>query len=153
MGIDGGGPMNVVPDLAIVRANVRVRTPDEQSVVEQQLQAIVEKFGQVDGIEVSLHGGFRSPPKPITPSMEEVMQRIEKCGSALGVDIQWSGTGGASDGNKFAAAGLPNIDSMGPCGGRIHSDEEFLVVDSLVPRAKLSALVLLDYAQQVAAKS
>lgn len=152
-GIDGGGPMNVVPELAIVRANVRVRTPDEQLVVEQQLQAIVEKFGQVDGIEVSLHGGFRSPPKPITPLMEEVMQRIEKCGSALGVDIQWSGTGGASDGNKFAAAGLPNIDSMGPCGGRIHSDEEFLVVDSLVPRAKLSALVLLDYAQQVAAKS
>ena len=148
--IDGGSPMNVVPDLAIVRANVRVRTAADQTNVEQQLESITQTFSKLDGIEVSLHGGFRSPPKPITPGMQAVMQRIEKCGSALGVDIKWSGTGGASDGNKFAAAGLPNIDSMGPCGGRIHSDEEFLVVDSLVPRAKLSALVLFDFAAQVA---
>ena len=148
--IDGGSPMNVVPDLAIVRANVRVRIAEEQITVEQQLKSIAETFNKLDGIEVSLHGGFRSPPKPITLEMESVMQRIEKCGSALGVDIKWSGTGGASDGNKFAAAGLPNIDSMGPCGGRIHSDEEFLIVESLVPRAKLSALVLLDFANEVA---
>ena len=148
--IDGGSPMNVVPDLAIVRANVRVRTAAEQAVVEQQLESIAKTFSHFDGIEVSLHGEFRSPPKPITPEMETVMRRIEKCGSGLGIDIKWSGTGGASDGNKFAAAGLPNIDSMGPCGGRIHSNEEFLVVESLVPRAKLSALVLLDFANQVA---
>ena len=148
--IDGGSPMNVVPDLAIVRANVRVRTAEEQASVERQLESVALKFNKLDGIKVSLHGGFRSPPKPITPEMETVMQRIENSGAALGVDIQWSGTGGASDGNKFAAAGLPNIDSMGPCGGRIHSDEEFLIVESLVPRAKLSALVLLDFANQVA---
>ena len=114
--------------------------------IRDRLKAVAAKFSELDGIEASLHGGFRSPPKPITPDMEVVMQRIEKCGSALGVDVKWQGTGGASDGNKFAAAGLPNIDSMGPCGGRIHSDEEFLVVESLVPRAKLAALVLLDYA-------
>ena len=150
--IDGGSPMNVVPDLAIVRVNVRVRTADEQKTVEQQLESVAQTLSQLDGIEVSLHGEFRSPPKPITPGMEAVMQRIEKCGSPLGIDIQWSGTGGASDGNKFAAAGLPNIDSMGPCGGRIHSNEEFLIVDSLVPRAKLTALVLLDFANQVAGR-
>ena len=148
--IDGGSPTNVVPDLAIVRVNVRVRTAEAQVEVEQQLSEVVKTFGQLDGIDVSLHGEFGSPPKPITPEMETVMERIEKCGAALDVDIQWSGTGGACDGNKFAAMGLPNIDSMGPCGGRIHSDEEFLIVESLVPRAKLSALVLLDYARQVA---
>ena len=148
--IDGGSPTNVVPDLAIVRVNVRVRTAEGQVEVEQQLSEVVKTFGQLEGIDVSLDGEFGSPPKPITPEMETVMERIEKCGAALDVDIQWSGTGGACDGNKFAAMGLPNIDSMGPCGGRIHSDEEFLIVESLVPRAKLSALVLLDYARQVA---
>ena len=151
--IDGGSPTNVVPDLAIARVNVRVRTAEAQAKVEQQLDEVLETFGQLDGIDVSLHGGFRSPPKPITPEMETVMKRIEKCGAALDVDIQWNGTGGACDGNKFAAMGLPNIDSMGPCGGRIHSDEEFLIVESLVPRAKLSALVLLDFAQQTADSS
>lgn len=56
--------------------------------------------------------------------------------------------GGGSDGNKFAAAGLPNIDSLGPGGGSIHSPDEFLLVDSLVPRTKLAALVLLSLAAE-----
>jgi glutamate carboxypeptidase len=34
------------------------------------------------------------------------------------------------------------IDTMGACGGNIHSPQEFLQVDSLVPRARLTALVL-----------
>ena len=44
------------------------------------------------------------------------------------------------------AAGLPNIDTLGPVGGNIHSDEEFVFVDSLVPKAKLAAMVLADFA-------
>ena len=145
--ITGGGALNVVPDLAIVRFNVRVRTPDQQVQVEHQLTTLEEQFNQLDGIEVRLDGCFSSPPKPITPEMESLQRRIERCGNSLGMDVQWRGTGGASDGNKFADAGLPNIDSLGPCGGRIHSQDEFLIPESLVLRAKLSALILMDYAQ------
>jgi len=74
-----------------------------------------------------------------------MQHRIESCGEALGIPIQWRGTGGASDGNRFAAAGLPNIDTLGPCGDHIHSDQEFLMPESLVPRAKLAALVLMSF--------
>lgn len=146
--ISGGGALNTVPDLAIVRVNIRVRTPEEQAVVEGQLADLTKQFSELDGIAVSLHGTFSSPPKPITPGMERVQKQIENCGQALGMELAWRGTGGASDGNKFAAAGLPNIDSLGPCGGRIHSDEEFLIPESLVPRAKLSALILMSYAAE-----
>lgn len=146
--ISGGGALNTVPDLAIVRVNVRVRTPEEQAEVEQQMSSITARFNELDGISVTLHGTFSSPPKPITPEMERVQNRIENCAKALGMDLNWRGTGGASDGNKFAAAGLPNVDSLGPCGGRIHSDEEFLIPESLVPRAKLATLILLNYASE-----
>lgn len=146
--ISGGGALNTVPDLAIVRVNIRVRTPEEQAVVEGQLADVTKRFSELDGITVSLHGTFSSPPKPITPGMERVQRQIENCGQALGMELAWRGTGGASDGNKFAAAGLPNIDSLGPCGGRIHSAEEFLIPESLVPRAKLSALILMSYAAE-----
>ena len=60
--------------------------------------------------------------------------------------VNWTGTGGASDGNKFAAAGLPNVDTLGPAGGKIHSENEFLIPESLVPRAKLTTLMLLSLA-------
>lgn len=151
--IEGGGALNVVPDLAIVRINARVRTPEEQTRVETSLAQLAESFAAADGFSVKLYGYFSSPPKPMTDGMNQVQKRIEQCSQALGIEIGWRGTGGASDGNKFAAAGLPNIDSLGPCGGKIHSQDEFLVPDSLVPRAKLSALILLSYAAETAHSS
>lgn len=144
--IDGGSPMNVVPAVGIVRFNARVKTPNEQSLVENQIQALVKDFDSRTDFSVTVLGDFRSPPKPITPPMRKLMDRIGQCGAAIGIPVEWQGTGGASDGNKFAAAGLPNIDSLGPCGGRIHSDQEFLIPESLVPRAKLAALILMSHA-------
>jgi glutamate carboxypeptidase len=76
------------------------------------------------------------------------MEMVESCGRDLGLPIDWRDSGGASDGNKLAAAGLPNIDTLGPRGGNIHSPEEFLLLDSLVERAKLTALLLMKLASQ-----
>lgn len=39
------------------------------------------------------------------------------------------------------------METLGVRGGAIHSDREFLVVDSLVERAKLSALLLMRLAR------
>jgi glutamate carboxypeptidase len=79
----------------------------------------------------------------------ELQLRIEKCAEILGKEINWRGTGGASDGNKFAAAGLPNIDTLGPRGGDIHSMDEYLIPESLVPSAKLVTLILLSFANEI----
>lgn len=144
--INGGGALNAVPDLAVGRVNVRVVDTDQQKMVEAKFAGLVEKYNQLDGISVSLTGEFSSPPKPIDDGVKQMQARIEACGEALGMDVKWRGTGGASDGNRFAAAGLPNIDTLGPCGDHIHSDQEFLIPESLVPRAKLAALVLMSFA-------
>lgn len=151
--IAGGDALNVVPDLAIVRVNVRVVSVDQQKQVEAKLSELATMFGKKDGIQVEVSGGFASPPKPMTPEIEALQRQIEASAEALGQSIAWMGTGGTCDGNKFAAAGLPNVDSLGPIGGRIHSDEEFLVPESLVPKAKLAALVLLGYARNGELKS
>jgi glutamate carboxypeptidase len=50
------------------------------------------------------------------------------------------------DGNRLAAAGLTNVDTMGVRGGDIHSPNEYLLIDSLTERAKLSALLLMKLA-------
>ena len=146
--VAGGGALNVVPDLAVLRFNARVKSTEDQEWVTEQLASLVAEFHQRDGFSVDCHGEFSSPPKPITPELESLQARIERSGQALGLHIHWQGTGGASDGNKFAAAGLANIDTMGPCGGHIHSSDEFLVPSSLVPRAKLAALTMLAFAQE-----
>ena len=41
---------------------------------------------------------------------------------------------------------MPVVDTMGARGGDIHSDAEYLIVDSLAERARLSALALFRIA-------
>ena len=64
----------------------------------------------------------------------------------LGLKLATRASGGASDGNRLAAAGLPNIDTLGVRGDRIHSPDEYMVIDSLVERAQLVALLLIKIA-------
>jgi glutamate carboxypeptidase len=144
--IEGGGPVNVVPDLALCRFNIRMTTPDEQTKLQATLHRLVDAFNQKEGFRVELHGGFTRPPKLMTAEQEKLFHLVKECGAALGQDISWKNTGGCCDGNNLAAAGLPNVDTLGVRGGEIHSDREYMLLDSLTERAKLSALLLMRLA-------
>ena len=78
--------------------------------------------------------------------VEEHLMACETCSRELGIPITWRSSGGASDGNKLAAAGLPVIDTLGPIGAHLHSPSEYLVLPSLQERAKLATLILLKLA-------
>src|SRR6185437_7013734 len=82
--VEGGGPVNVVPDLAICRFNVRVRTPDEQRGVVGDIKRIVAEAGTRDGIRVELHGGFHRPPKPLDDATRRLLDATVACGKDLG---------------------------------------------------------------------
>ena len=143
--IDGGGPNNVVPDHAIVRVNLRPRTAEAQRRAEALLDDVMKQVARTREVELSLHGGFGRPPKPFEPAAG-LFGFVARCGADLGQSIAWRDTGGVCDGNIVAAQGVPVIDTMGVRGGAIHSAEEYLIVDSLVERAQLSALAIMRLA-------
>ena len=144
--IHGGGATNVVPDCCVHKFNVRLEQPDDEVWCMQQLHQILDNINQREGITLTLHGGFSRKPKILTPANKKLFTMAQGFGQALGMDINIKPTGGCCDGNNLAAAGIPNIDTLGVQGGAIHSDQEYLLVDSLVPRAKLSAAILLSLA-------
>lgn len=144
--LEGGGANNVVPDLAIVRFNVRLSETDDMVWFEQELLEILKDLNNRDGIKAKLHGGFTRPPKPMAPPNAALFEMTRAAGSALGVDIRWKSTGGVCEGNNLWAAGCPNVDTLGVCGGEIHSDREYVILSSFVQRARLSALMLLKFA-------
>jgi len=149
--IDGGGALNVVPDLAICRFNVRIKETEDQTWLLSAIENIVERANSEEGYTAKLHGGFSRPPKPMTPSLQHLFDLLQACGSELNIPIHYKPTGGCCDGNNLAAAGLPNIDTLGVRGANIHSDKEFIITDSLTERAKLSALILHKLASGEAA--
>lgn len=144
--IGGGGPTNVVPDLAQCAFNVRVATPEEQVFVENELTDLQAQFNAREGFGLKIHGGFTRPPKILTPANERLFDYIKSCGADLGMSLHAKPTGGCCDGNNLAAAGLPNVDTLGVRGANIHSSDEYMIIPSLTERAQLSALLLLRLA-------
>lgn len=141
--IDGGGPNNVVPDLAILRVNMRPKTTDDQEIAARLIAKALDETAKQHDVFIEAHGGFGRPPKPLTEEAEALFTLVRSAGDDLGQAIDWQPTGGVCDGNNIAACGVPVVDTMGVRGGKIHSSEEYLIVDSLKERAQLSALTIL----------
>lgn len=144
--IHGGGALNVVPELCVVRFNVRTAIPEDEQWFEDRLRALLAELAARDGIRCELRGGFTRPPKRWSQENRLLADWIADAGRDLGLELEYRPTGGCCDGNNLAAAGLPNIDTMGVVGGKIHSDAEYMIAPSLVERARLSALLLLRVA-------
>jgi glutamate carboxypeptidase len=148
--IEGGSPSNVVPDLAILRVNLRPRTPDIEAEVKAEIDDLVAAVSREREVKIEASGGFGRPPKPLTPDAEALFRLVREAGEDLGQTIAWKPSGGVCDGNNIAACGVPVVDTMGVRGGKIHSMEEYLITDSLGERASLSALAIMRLMREAA---
>ena len=66
----------------------------------------------------------------------------------LGQRLPFGKTGGVCDGNILVAEGLPTIDTLGVVGGKIHTVDEYIRIDSLTERVQLAALFIMNLAEQ-----
>ena len=144
--IEGGSPSNVVPDLAVLRVNLRPSTPQIEADAKRAIDKAIAAVASEHDVRIEVSGGFARPPKPLTPRAEALFNMVKQVGADLGQQIAWQPSGGVCDGNNIAACGVPVVDTMGVRGGKIHSIEEFLIVDSLAERAALSALTIMRLA-------
>ncbi len=146
--IDGGGPNNVVPDLAILRVNFRPGDAAATALAQAALDDAIATVSAAHDVHIHLHGSFNRPPKPIDSQSARLFDLVRDAGADLGLPIAWKATGGVCDGNNIAACGVPVVDTMGARGGAIHSTEEFLIPESLPERAALSVLTILRLAER-----
>ena len=144
--VEGGSAVNVVADRAVCRFNVRMVHERDVPMIQAWIDQAVATVRRRDSIRIELHGGITSPPKPMDNLTRQIFDHLAACGDQLDIPIRWLPSGGVCDGNKLAAAGLPTIDTLGPRGGGLHSPQEYLLLDSLTERAKLSALLLMKLA-------
>ncbi|WP_374579679.1 M20/M25/M40 family metallo-hydrolase, partial [Phenylobacterium sp.] len=143
--IDGGAPLNMVPDIAVVRFNIRLPDAEAGEWALDYVKAHVAATA-ADGIEAELHGGFTRPAKPFNAAQQQLFGAVKEAGALIGQEIAWAPSGGVCEGNNLFAAGLPNVDTLGVRGGDIHSEDEYAWPESFVERAQLSALLLAKLA-------
>jgi glutamate carboxypeptidase len=144
--IDGGGPLNIVPDLAVLRFNVRLPGAGDTAWLDRAIAEAMRE-GEGEGLALSLHGGVNRPPKPFGAAQQGLFEAVRRVGELIGQPIAWQPSGGVCEGNNLLAAGLPGIDTLGVRGGDIHSEREFAIPESFAERAQLSALLLAKLAE------
>lgn len=142
--IDGGAPLNMVPDVAVVRFNVRFPDAEAAAWFEAEVARIVTDAGE--DLRAHLHGAITRGAKPFNAAQRQLFGAVRDVGALLGQDIAWKPSGGVCEGNNLFASGLPNVDTLGVRGGDIHSEAEHAWPDSFVERAQLSALILMKLA-------
>ena len=133
---------NVVPDLATIEVDVRGMTADELAAAVAAVRDIIGEPGVPDvTVELSEMAGW-APMEKLERS-GRLADHVKAIAARLGFSTLDVSTGGASDANTTSGMGVPSIDGLGPIGGRDHSPDEYLEVDSIVPRTTLLAGLLL----------
>ena len=140
--ISGGTAFNVVPAAAVLQFNVRCQSVDQQLELDAKMKAVIHETAQQSEVALEISGGFSRPPKSISPANQLLMDWVVESGKQLDIDVQFKDTGGCCDGNNLAAVGVPNVDTLGVLGGQIHTADEFMLINSLTERAKLSLNIL-----------
>ncbi|MFZ4126025.1 MAG: hydrolase [Rickettsiales bacterium] len=144
--MDGGGALNVVPDLAILHYNVRTKSSEDEAWATDAVAQICLDIEEQFEVRVVPHGFFTRSPKPMSGENQKIFDLVQQCGRELGMTIGIKPSGGCCDGNNLWKHGLANVDTLGVRGENIHSAQEIVHLDSLAERAKLSALLMMKLA-------
>ena len=139
--LQGGRRTNVVADRAVMQVEVRAVTTAafEQAMVEVARIVAATTVPGARAVLVPTHG---HPPMERTPAVGALVAVAQGVARDLGFEVGEAATGGAGDANTTAAAGLPTIDGLAPVGGDAHGPDEWLELDSVVPRTALLAGLL-----------
>jgi glutamate carboxypeptidase len=133
--VQGGTIANVVPAEAQAMLDVRSphRTDFDWAVGE------LERVGEYDGLRVRLEDAGVWPGIEPGPAGRRLLDEARNIAASLGKALAGQTTGGMSDGCWTDAAGIPTLDGFGPVGGRDHSPEEYMLLDSVPLRCGLLA--------------
>lgn len=142
--IAGGQKPYVVPDHAELELDIRVPSLAEQRRVLDSLDRITDSQ-PTSGTTAKLEGSFHRPPMEPTDATYAYAQQLRDIAAAQGYPLGLGTSGGASDGNITASV-IPTLDGLGTHGGRAHSPDEYIDVDSLFSKCAALAgfLVSLD---------
>ena len=138
----GGTRPNVVAEEAILEVDLRATSRASLEAAEAAVRAIAATTAVPD-IHVTVEETARHWPMERLERSGRLVLHAQALAGRLGFKLADASTGGASDANTTAGLGVPTLDGLGPIGGNDHSPEEYLEVDSIVPRTTLLAGLLL----------
>jgi glutamate carboxypeptidase len=134
--------MNTIAPWAAGEIDVRYVDPADKDDILARIAAIIGR-SCVPGTsaELTVKGEFL--PLTQSPAAQRLFELYVDAAAATGFTTGGEFTGGCADSGFTAAVGAPTLCGVGPVGGHAHTPDEFLRIDSLVPRAQACARTIL----------
>jgi glutamate carboxypeptidase len=140
---EGGNASNVIPDHAIVKADVRAFRPEEFDRIEKGLQELAAHTSIPD-VQVQARLTRTFPPWPRAASTDALLARAQRLYAEIGGTLTEAVVGSSADVALAAETGTPSIDGVGIRGGGAHGPEDYAELASIVPRVYLLTRMLMD---------
>ena len=140
--VTGGQTVNTVAPSAGAEIDLRFITPVDCDAAMAQIERIVAT-STIKGTSATLTVAGKFMPLVETPAAKAMYDHYAACADELGTPIRGEFTGGCADSGFAAEVGAPTICAIGPVGGKAHTPDEYLEVDSMVPRARMLALAIM----------
>ncbi|MEB0043347.1 MULTISPECIES: M20 family metallopeptidase [unclassified Pseudomonas] len=144
--IEGGSKPNVVCEKASVTVDVRFQDVSDWERVAAAMETI---RGHSDVYNKKLQQGTRTElvqlaEMPLLPdsNTHTLVVQAQEVAQSLGQSFKARGVGYGSDGNNLASQNISILVGLGPYGGGMHSDKEFMQLSSYGDRlALVTALI------------
>lgn len=140
--VEGGRSVNTVAPFAAAEVDVRFKT---LAAMEDIMARIRDVLGvvHVPGTETRIVREGRFLPLEEKDSNRSLFEAYAQGAREVGFEVEGEYTGGSADSGFTSAIGTPTLCGTGPVGAGSHSEDEYMLVDTLVPRAKALALTVL----------
>jgi glutamate carboxypeptidase len=139
--IAGGTRPNVVPESCRLEVDLRAATVAEFEAAQAEVEAVLVSPTVAD-TTASLRVVAAHHPMEKSAAGARLVQLAQSIAGELGFEVRDTLTGGASDANTTAGAGLPTLDGLGPIGGDDHAPPEWLDLTSVEPRTTMLAALI-----------
>jgi len=137
-------PVNVIPDYAWAQADLRLMYNDEYERILQDAQKLAKKK-LISDTQVKFDLFRGRPPFTKNDKTDLLVNTMREIyAKELGMTLKVEGSGGGSDANYAAIVGAIAVDGLGIVGGNDHSPDEYIELDSVVPRLYLLTRTLME---------
>ena len=140
--ISGGQSVNTVAPHATCRIDLRYVDPANRDEILSRIRRVAEESTVADTTaEIHILGEFS--PLAQTTASDLLFKHYTASAAEAGLKVEGEFSGGCADSGFTAGVGTPTVCATGPVGGNAHSPEEYLEIESFVPRAQALALAII----------
>ena len=144
--IQGGEKTGIIPPRAEAEVEFRVKQQRDNKFLSEIIEKLCSR-SDVPGASINFNKVINFPPFAEHRGSQEVIDLFKECGVSLNMDLENKFCGGCSDG-CFTAGECITIDGLAPYGERYHTPEEYLQLDTILPRINLITLFIIKYLEQ-----